>query len=129
MCTWNYFFLAAPYNVTVMGDNTYSEGEQLELSCSSEGGQELLHTWLYLGSIIDDASTSMLIIANLTTSNGGDYTCVISNNAGSDSATVTIYSEFLYTNQLLILLLDSYVNMIIIILFNFVVYSIIIYGT
>ena len=90
-----------------MGDNTYSEGEQLELSCSSEGGPELEYTWLYLGSIIDDANTSMLIIANLTTSNGGNYTCVISNNAGSDSATVTIYSEFLYTNQLLILLLHS----------------------
>ena len=98
-----------------MGDKTYSEGEQLELSCSSEGGPELEYTWLYLGSIIDDANTSMLIIVNLTTSNGGDYTCVISNNAGSDSATVIIYSEFLYANQLLILLLDSYVNMIIII--------------
>ena len=73
----------------------YSEGEHLELNCSSEGGPELEYTWLYLGSIIDNANTSVLTIANLTTSNGGDYTCIVSNKAGSDSETVTIYSEFL----------------------------------
>ena len=98
--------------MTVLGDNTYSQGDQLELSCSSEGGPELEYTWLYLGSIIDNANTSMLTIANVTTSNGGEYTCNITNKAGSDSGTVTVYSEFflcklLCMHQLLILLLHT----------------------
>ena len=82
--------------MTVLGDNTYSQGDQLELNCSSEGGPELEYTWLYLGSIIDNANTSILTIANLTTSNGGEYTCNITNGAGSDSGTVTVYGEFFY---------------------------------
>ena len=77
-----------------MGDNTYSQGEQLQLSCSSEGGPELQYTWSLSGNIIDNAYTSMITIANLTTFNGGDYTCNISNDAGFDSKTVTVYSKF-----------------------------------
>ena len=77
-----------------MGDNTYSQGEQLELNCSSEGGPELEYTWTFSGSMIDNANASMLIITNLTTSNGGEYTCSVSNDAGSDSDTITVYSEF-----------------------------------
>ena len=76
------------------GNNTYSQGEQLELNCSSEGGPELEYTWTFSGGEIDIANTSMLTIANLATSNGGDYTCSVSNDAGSDSDTITVYSKF-----------------------------------
>ena len=77
-----------------MGDNTYSQGEQLQLSCSSEGGPELEYIWSFSGGMIDNANTSIITIANLTTSNGGDYTCNVSNDAGFDSGTVTVYSKF-----------------------------------
>ena len=87
-----YFYAVAPYNVVIMGDNTYSQGEQLELNCSSEGGPELEYTWTFSGGMI--ANTSMLTIANLTTSNGGEYTCSVSNDAGSDNETVAVYSKF-----------------------------------
>ena len=76
-----------------MGDNTYSQGEQLELNCSSEGGPELEYTWTFSGGMIDNANTNVLTIANLTTSNGGEYTCSVSNDAGSDNETVTVYSK------------------------------------
>ena len=89
-----FVYSVAPYNVTIMGDNTYSQGEQLQLSCSSEGGPELEYTWLFSGDMIDNANTSMITITNLTTSNGGDYTCNVSNDAGFDSDTVTVYSKF-----------------------------------
>ena len=89
-----YFYAVAPYNVVIMGDNTYSQGEQLELNCSSEGGPELEYTWTFSGGMIDNANTSMLTIANVTTSNGGEYTCSVSNDAGSDNETVTVYSKF-----------------------------------
>ena len=88
------FYLVAPYNVTIVGDNTYSHREELQLNCSSEGGLELDYTWSFSGDIIDNAYTSIITIANLTTPNGGDYTCNVSNDAGFDSETTTVYSKF-----------------------------------
>ena len=80
--------------MTITGNITYSQGEQLELNCLSGGGPELEYTWSFSGGEIDNANTSMLTIANLATSNGGEYTCSVSNDAGSDSDTVTVYSKF-----------------------------------
>ena len=77
-----------------MGNNTYSQGEQLELNCSSEGGPELEYTWIFSGGEIDNANTSMLTIANLATSNGGEYICIVYNDAGFDVDIITVYSKF-----------------------------------
>ena len=76
-----------------MGDDIYSQGDQLRLNCSSEGGPELEYTWLLSGSLIENANRSTLIIDNVTTSDGGNYTCNVTNNAGYDTKNVTIYSE------------------------------------
>ena len=75
-----------------MGDNRYSQGEQLELNCLSEGGPELEYTWTFSGDMI--ANTNMLTIASLTISNGGEYTCSVSNDAGPKMETITVYSKF-----------------------------------
>ena len=88
-----FLFSVAPYHVSVMGNKSYSQGDQLNLSCISEGGPELNYTWLLSGSLIDNNSNSTLIIDNITTSHGGVYSCNVTNNAGYDSKTVTIYSE------------------------------------
>ena len=82
--------VVAPYNVVVMGDNLYSQKEQLQLNCSSEGGPQLEYTWTFSDSIITNASSNILIIDNITTSNGGNYTCNVTNNAGSDINTVSV---------------------------------------
>ena len=77
-----------------MGDDRYSQGEQLELNCSSEGGPELEYTWTFSGGMIDNANTNMLTIANVTTSDGGEYTCSVNNSAGINMDTITVYSKF-----------------------------------
>ena len=87
--------LVAPYNVVVMGNNLYSQGNQLQLNCSSEGGPQLEYTWTFSDSIITNANSNILTIDNITTSNGGDYTCNVTNNAGSDNKTFTVYSKSL----------------------------------
>ena len=91
------FFSVAPYNVTIMGDTTYSQGNQLLLNCLSEGGPELEYVWLFSGSVI--ANTNSLMIDNVNTSHGGEYTCNVTNDAGYDSDTVTVYSE-LFVDQI-----------------------------
>ena len=85
--------IVAPYNVVVMGNNLYSQGDQLQLNCSSEGGPQLEYTWTFSGSIITDANSNILTIDNITTSNGGNYTCNVTNNAGSDASTITAYGK------------------------------------
>ena len=90
------FHSVAPYNVVVMGDNLYNEGEQLQLNCSSEGGPVLEYTWIFSGDLIPNAKTSTLTINNVNTTHAGDYTCNVTNIAGNASNTITVYSKLLY---------------------------------
>ena len=80
-----------------MGDNLYKRGEQLQLNCSSEGGLELEYTWLLLDDIIPNENTSILTIDNMNTTHAGDYTCNVTNNAGYQSNTVTVYGKLRIT--------------------------------
>ena len=83
----------APYKVNAMGSNLYSQGQQLMLNCVSEGGPQLEYIWIFLGSEI--ANTAILMINNVNTTHGGDYTCNVTNDAGFDSDMITVYSKLL----------------------------------
>ena len=76
-----------------MGDNTYFQGQQLQLNCSSEGGQQLEYTWILSDDITLNQNTSTLTIDNVTTTDGGNYTCNVTNDAGVDYGIITVYSE------------------------------------
>ena len=78
-----------------MGDYLYNQGEQLNLNCSSEGGLMLEYTWSFLGDIIPNTNMNTLTIDNVNTTHAGDYTCNVTNDAGTDSDTVTVYSKLL----------------------------------
>ena len=71
----------------------YSQGEQLVLNCLSEGGPQLEYSWIFEDNEI--ANTSTLTIDNVNPSNGGNYTCNVTNDAGYDSDTIAVYSEFI----------------------------------
>ena len=77
-----------------MGDNTYSEGEQLRLTCSSEGGPGLEYTWSLDDVPIPNNNSDVLVINNVNTTHGGEYTCNVTNEAGADNDTITVYSKF-----------------------------------
>ena len=79
--------------MNIIGDSLYSVGDQLQLNCLSEGGPEIEYTWLLPGNTNITESTNALIIANVTTSDGGDYTCIVTNDAGYESYTITVLSE------------------------------------
>ena len=78
-----------------MGDNLYNQGEQLQLNCLSEGGPFLEYSWLLSGITIPNANTNTLTIDNVNTTHAGDYTCNVTNDAGTDSNTITVYSKSL----------------------------------
>ena len=71
----------------------YNRGEQLQLNCSSEGGPVLEYTWIFPGSTMHIANTSTLTINNVDTTHGGDYTCNVTNDAGTDADIITVYSK------------------------------------
>ena len=86
----------APYNVIIMGDNLHNQGEQLQLNCLSGGGPVLEYIWLFSGDIIPNVNTTdTLTIDNVNTTHAGDYTCNVTNDAGIDSYTITVYSKSL----------------------------------
>ena len=96
------YFSVAPYDVVVMGDNTYTQGQQLQLNCSSKGGPQLEYTWIFSNDVIPNENTSTLTIDNVNTTNGGDYTCNVTNNAGVDNDTITVYSELQYNVDIIL---------------------------
>ena len=73
----------------------YNRGEELQLNCSSEGGPVLEYTWLLSDIIIPNANTSTVTIDNVSTSHAGDYTCNVTNNAGTESDSITVYSKLI----------------------------------
>ena len=77
--------------MNITGNDKYSQGDQLMLNCLSEGGPELEYSWIFSGSVI--AKTPTVTITNVNDSNGGDYTCNVTNVAGYDSNTITVYSK------------------------------------
>ena len=86
------FHLVAPYDVNATGNNMYPQGDQLMLNCLSEGGPQLEYSWIFEGNEI--ANTSILTIDNVNPSNGGDYICNVTNDAGYESDSIAVYSEF-----------------------------------
>ena len=89
--------------MTILGKILYNRGEELQLNCSSEGGPVLAYTWLLSGDIIPNANMNTLTIDNVNTTHAGDYSCNVTNDAGTDSDTITVYSKSLLSGPKLII--------------------------
>jgi len=78
-----------------MGDDTYDVGDKLELNCSSEGGPDLEYSWSKINvfSTTTTTNTSTLTISTLAVVDGGNYTCTVTNDAGTSNDTITINGE------------------------------------
>ena len=85
------FIVVAPYEAAVVGETLYSKGDRLILNCTSEGGPQLEYYWLFLEDVI--SNSSMIIINSVNTSHIGNYTCIVTNDAGSDNDTITVYGK------------------------------------
>ena len=74
-------------------------------TCQAQGGPDNMFEWTFNGSTLTNAnitSTSMqstLTINGISASNGGEYTCTVSNLAGNASNSSTLYvSPYIVTN-------------------------------
>jgi len=67
----------------------------VNLTCNAQGGPNNVFEWRLNGMIISGASDPVLSIAMVTSSDGGEYQCRVTNSAGSDANTATIISKCL----------------------------------
>ena len=67
----------------------FSQGNNSVLICTAFGGPSNTFLWKMNGSII--GNDSMLEVMDIDASSGGDYMCTVSNAAGNDSASITLY--------------------------------------
>ena len=89
-----------PRNVMIFGSASYYSGSTIELRCSSFGDPPFEYTWTRAINGVNNpfpsniiTSSDVLYISNVAVTDGGEYTCTVANNIGSDSTTVTIHSR------------------------------------
>ena len=68
---------------TIRGNVTFS--------CLAQGGPENEYQWQHNGVDLINKTVNTLNIDDIGAVNGGNYTCVVSNAAGNDSATATLF--------------------------------------
>ena len=66
-------------------------GDTITFNCSSQGGPGNRYYWQRNGTDLLTETSNILTIVDVNASVGGDYACVVSNDAGSDNATTTLY--------------------------------------
>ena len=70
-------------------DQVFTHGENATLTCISMGGPNNVYQWEKDGNVV--ATDDILTLMDIDASSGGIYTCTVSNLAGNDSATTTLY--------------------------------------
>ena len=64
-------------------------GSNTTFNCFAMGGPQNIYRWMMNGETIGNEST--LLVNDIDASSGGSYTCLVSNAAGNDSASITLY--------------------------------------
>ena len=68
-------------------------GGIVTFTCSAQGGPDNTYQWQKNGEDLMNETDAILIISNIAAMNGGNYTCVVRNAAGNDSATAVLHVE------------------------------------
>ena len=83
---------ATPSNILRHGDN-------VSLTCSARGGPENVFQWQKNGEDLPGENQTTFQLTLVSATDGGEYTCVVSNAAGNDSTSITLYIRPYFTSQ------------------------------
>ena len=94
MCTIPH--LEAPHDVMIASGsnidlNVASLNDIVMLMCINSGGPNNTYEWAKDEMILDSETSDTLTLTIANGSSGGNYTCIVSNAAGSGSASTTLY--------------------------------------
>ena len=62
----------------------------MTLNCLAQGESDNTYQWQRSGSDLDNETTETLTITQISAMDGGEYTCVVSNAAGNNSASTLL---------------------------------------
>ena len=77
--------------IGVTPSNILSRGDNVTLTCSARGGPDNVFQWQKNGADLPGEDQTTLQLTDIDATDGGEYTCVVSNAAGNDSTSVTLY--------------------------------------
>lgn len=85
---WNTFAVSPEGGVAVLPAMAVVEpGALVEFLCSVQGGPSITYQWQRYGIDLPGETSDILLIANVSVVDGGDYMCIASNAAGSGNST------------------------------------------
>ena len=74
-------------------------GDTVTLICATSGGPDNMFQWQRKEKNIPGGQQSTLELNSVSATDGGVYTCVVSNAAGNDSISTTLYIRPYFTTQ------------------------------
>ena len=79
-------------------DINTSFGSSESLTCTAQGGPDNTFQWTLQGQVV--SNSFQLQFPSITGSDGGDYTCTVTNAAGSGSIIATITGNIVMHNHI-----------------------------
>ena len=84
----------APHAVVLSSDvrlNVATVHNNVTLLCNNDGGPDNTYEWRKDGIVLNNEINNTLRLYSINVTSGGDYTCTVSNAAGNDSTTTTLF--------------------------------------
>ena len=68
----------------------FNREDNVTFNCSAQGGPGNTYQWQRNGTDLDNETMETLTVSQISATDGGEYTCVVSNAAGNDSASTLL---------------------------------------
>ena len=85
--------------LNVTPSNILSRGANVTLTCSARGGPDNVFQWQKNGADLPEEDQTTLQLTDIDATDGGEYTCVVSNAAGNSSMSTTINIRLYFDMQ------------------------------
>ena len=72
-------------------NETFNDSDKVTLDCLTLGGPANTFQWSYNRAVIENETSVILTLPNVTAEDGGSYTCNVTNAAGSDTNSTYVF--------------------------------------
>ena len=69
----------------------FERGNNATFNCTAQGGPSNTYQWQRNGTNLDNETMQTLAITQITVNDGDEYTCIVSNVAGNDTASTSLF--------------------------------------